>query len=465
MLLAWLILWTQVLKVGFTAAFEFHAYNRTISNRSEKDERCPKFEDATKPFSDEFIEKLKLWPGLMTDFDKEHGETLYGAEIALEAIWKSQNPDNCSTAKFLVFGGWPYGFGSRIHMEGVALGLAMHLKRVYLPHPDGDNFFWETFNEFCRTTNRWEPGMGCYYQPMSKCNWHDTGMDVNKIPNIEPGSFKGTFDDQTKWEAKMKELENVRAFNIIMTTGKIAYDNKIYIPHQLVQLISCSPMKPGLGYYWWRAVSATYIARPHDLAVQKMANLTQNIAHIRDTKECIAMHVRHGDKAIEMQLLPFSLYREVAEAMWRRGMVPAAAAMAQRGEAPSSKNGTFFLSSEDVAVFQQAIKWGAENGWDIQYTNLVHREGLTAALTYEEQLHQAKSQHEDLEYLSYIFNLQYGLQCEAYVCTIPSNTCRILDELRVTVAAKANRVYADISQSSCHNPPCFGAEGMYNFGE
>jgi hypothetical protein len=98
--------------------------------------------------------------------------------------------------------------------------MAMHLGRVYLPHPvrnviftislvdtswlkrndvsfypplrlltllfccpcapiqDGDNFFFETQIEFCRNAKRFEPGMNCFYQAYSKCTIKDATANV-----------------------------------------------------------------------------------------------------------------------------------------------------------------------------------------------------------------------------------------------------------------------------------------------
>ena len=95
----------------------WHGYNYTFSRLEDRSE-CPSFEKATQPYSSDFIEELSLWPNIMSHFDVEHGESLYGSKEALEIIWKNQNPEDCSKAKFLVSGGWPYGFGSRIHVEG-----------------------------------------------------------------------------------------------------------------------------------------------------------------------------------------------------------------------------------------------------------------------------------------------------------------------------------------------------------
>lgn len=100
----------------------WHGYNYSFS-RLEDRSGCPSFQDATKPYNKDFIQKLSLWPDLMSKFDTEKGESLFGSKEALELVWKNQNPEDCSTAKYLINAGWPYGFGSRIHMEGFSKPL------------------------------------------------------------------------------------------------------------------------------------------------------------------------------------------------------------------------------------------------------------------------------------------------------------------------------------------------------
>lgn len=80
------------------------------ANATEID-TCPCYHEATRPYSSDFIERLSLWPDLMGQVDVEHGEALYGSQWALEAIHASQNPPDCRKAKYLISGGWPYGFG------------------------------------------------------------------------------------------------------------------------------------------------------------------------------------------------------------------------------------------------------------------------------------------------------------------------------------------------------------------
>ena len=55
-----------------------------------------------------------------------------------------------------------------------------------------------------------------------------------------------------------------------------------------------------------------------------------------------------------------------------------------------------------------------------------------------------------MQYLSILINLEYSLKCDAWVCTLASNTCRLIDELRATIGGKANYVFADLSKEVQH---------------
>lgn len=66
--------------------------------------------------------------------------------------------------------------------------------------------------------------------------------------------------------------------------------------------------------------------------------------------------------------------------------------------------------------------------------------------------------HDKLEYISMLLNLYYSLRSEAYVCTLASNSCRIIDEMRATLGAKANRYFADLSIETCARPPCMDVD-------
>lgn len=108
------------------------------------------------------------------------------------------------------------------------------------------------------------------------------------------GLSRAAFEDATGLEQMVQSLENLQGINLVMTTGGGPYDGHNYIPHQLRPIIDCSPMRPGADYYWWRAVSATFITRPNRETLTMLAKHTS--LAVQDFGDTVSMFVRHGDK-------------------------------------------------------------------------------------------------------------------------------------------------------------------------
>jgi len=69
----------------------------------------------------------------------------------------------------------------------------------------------------------------------------------------------------------------------------------------------------------------------------------------------------------------------------------------------------------------------------------------------------------EMEYFSYILHLADTILCEVFICTLPSNYCRLIDELRTTVGGKANRISVDMSVETCKTAPCAREHGLGNY--
>jgi hypothetical protein len=81
-------------------------------------------------------------------------------------------------------------------MEGVVLAMAIHLGRVYLPHPSGDNIFWETKIPLCESKGDYS--LTCFYEKFSKCTVEDAIAStkyhsVDDFPNFYMGDFNNAF--------------------------------------------------------------------------------------------------------------------------------------------------------------------------------------------------------------------------------------------------------------------------------
>lgn len=106
-------------------------------------------------------------------------------------------------------------------------------------------------------------------------------------------------------------------------------------------------------------------------------------------------------------------------------------------------------------MLAEALQLGGTNHWEVVATNLFNRATQTAYKTWDEQHKKGyRAVHDENEYLSMLLNLQIAMKCEAWVCTLASNSCRMMDEMRATIGAKANRFYADLSIETCTDPPC-----------
>ena len=53
-------------------------------------------------------------------------------------------------------------------------------------------------------------------------------------------------------------------------------------------------------------------------------------------------------------------------------------------------------------------------------------------------------------------NLDYHLKCNAWVCTMKSNWCRLVDELRLSVMGKANLYMVDLNRK----PPYYYTQAI-----
>ena len=452
----------------FSIGSSWHAYDSRLADITN--ENCSTYHRDQTPHIIAPNQSIRLWPGLIREHDVSHGNSLYGFRTAVDMIWRHQHPSNCKTAKFLISNGWFGGFASVPHVEGVALAVALELGRILLPHPDGvirgppRNFGtkvdqgWQVDTRFCQEQGK--RSLECYYEPWSSCTMEDAlrGKHLNTYPELWltendvyaiqrsgnkslPSSFKKRYSD----------------FRTIIFTNIACPFH--FIPTALRDIVDCSPMKKEFQYYWWRAVSATYMIRPNRrtlLELERYRTLRLNFSN----EGCVAVHVRLGDKGAEMKLVPLKVYLSAAQRVWESGRMT---------RAPQQRTPVLIISSDDPDVYTNASRWGRRRGWRVLYTTLVDKSKLSSRLDYLRLAAARRSgvglEHHELEYFSMLLNLDYALRCHAWVCPLQSNTCRLIDEMRATVGGKAaSGVLVDVSTETCLNPPCIDGVGMMNVG-
>jgi hypothetical protein len=203
-------------------------------------------------------------------------------------------------------------------------------------------------------------------------------------------------------------------------------------------------MKPDFFYYWWRAISMMFIMRPNDEALEWMRE--NRLAVLDQSHDYMTMYIRRGDKSVEMRLPPLAAYTHSLSLLHERNLVSTA-----------TEPRLLFLASEDSKVIKSMREWNDHHKkYEIIVTEIFDRAGLLAERTADERKKMSPTQHDHhpLEYLSMMLNVHYLVKGTSYICTLSSNFCRIIDELRATVGGKADRPYVDLSVETCSNPPC-----------
>lgn len=418
----------------------------------------PKFDVECGDISDRIVsnrltlpesEKYKLWPGVLSKRDLLHGETMVGFQQSLEAVWANQHPVDCSKAKFYIAGPWEEGFGSEIHVIGVGLGIALSMNRVFIWNKKQPVNKWQVNTEHCRNQNN-TVNLECYYEPMTHCTPDDIlGGTGRTIQDLYPHG--------KKYIEIAREIKDVDAFNPTYRANERVIHANInalimgkkarYVPFPLQKLVRCwTKIRDEHAHYFWRVISTAYMLRPNAATVALLEKHRRDRTVKFDVKSetCIAMYVRRGDKAGEMKPVELRHYFKAAQEIWERNIQPRFKNPGKRLRAP-----VLFIGSEEPSVIEKAIEWGnsMQPQWKVLYTDLFDRSTVQAHLNFTTQkaLKNAnKQQHHDLEYFSMILNLDSFLKCHGFVCTQGSNFCRVLDELRASVANKANRELVDM---------------------
>ena len=76
--------------------------------------------------------------------------------------------------------------------------------------------------------------------------------------------------------------------------------------------------------------------------------------------QCIAIYVRHGDKAIEMELVPFARYTEAIEIVMTRYLNNS-----NTGIPGTKGKPAIFIGSESYSVLDEAVAWGKKHGHQV----------------------------------------------------------------------------------------------------
>ena len=76
--------------------------------------------------------------------------------------------------------------------------------------------------------------------------------------------------------------------------------------------------------------------------------------------QCISIYVRHGDKASEMELVPFQRYADAVEVVMTQFLNKSDPSIPGTKGKPA-----IFIGSESNALISEAVAWGKEKGYQV----------------------------------------------------------------------------------------------------
>ncbi|RPB21637.1 hypothetical protein L211DRAFT_851351 [Terfezia boudieri ATCC MYA-4762] len=327
-------------------------------------------------------------------------------------IYKHQFPDSCKDKQFVVMNHFrdKNGMGTVFHGAGHILGLALRNNRILLWNHAGDNAPGRNFIEpGCGGSPGYEHerSLDCIFEKISSC----TLQDVTPENSVKVEQYWGPPNSLTGVAGSVPPVLG-------------------YAMKQLYPDIAPDGLK-----YWWRTQSVGFLMRLNgegmrrvkELRTAKMHHAVMTHGKTKSVEEItvpfplpagtFSMHVRHGDKAVEMNLVPMSKYIEVAHEY-----------IAQN---PLTSLKSAFISTEDNAIFEEAKTTFAEPGesttsmkdWVFYYSDIPRLNGGP-----EEQLNAFGNRTEMT--CKWLQQLIMALECDLVIGTRGSGWNRMIDELR-----------------------------------
>ena len=326
-----------------------------------------------------------------------------GADIrfarAVRAVWRRQNPGDCSTAKFMVHDFKYSGFGSVMHTIGRSLIAAFSSGRVLVPNPSSPFFYAQ--DPWCAERGK-DGSPSCYFHPWSHCTV--TAADVAQAT--------------TRNVCSRDDLASDARF-VRCRRGPLVFEETDPRDSEIFSLFN---------YHGIMAQAAVALGHHMRLNTETAARVKEMRSRLKGPagrevpSSCAYAFVRHGDKATESRLLPLSQYVGVLEDLASTGFV----------------SRDLVLSTDDPKVVSEALNMqqaGRLQG--VYYTDYPRK-----------QFRSIKAQVKELgkanEVVHSTLNALLPLECRAFVCTDTSNTGRLVREMRY-LWGRQHTVYVDLS--------------------
>lgn len=378
---------------------------------------------------------------------------------AQRMLYKHQFPQVCEGRKYLVSSGNEElaGLGSHVHIATVHMAIALIQNRIFI----------------------WEPWAGYIYTDAQTCD-----EEPNYVPPGPPGPIGSGgsggwvscfFRSPTNCTLEHSSAPGIDAIHI--GTGGIGMQWGIYpdtIPQPFHSLWEKSgmPMDKGMMKYWWRGQVAAFLTRFHPRALEKlkalrlqaaardaplMRNATGRVGNetwlinearaLPLSRGTVSIHIRHGDKSKEMNLVPTSKYLQAADDLVEMH--------------PFGYRRTAFMSTEDPSAIEEMVASNLSGTWNWLWWDVprINSNG-------PDQLVALNMRRGELSFIWWL-QLFIALEADAWVGTRGSNWNRLIDELRCIWVPKCQNVYYEVGDDTswkCNHPENPSrSEGCYSW--
>ena len=211
------------------------------------------------------------------------------------------------------------------------------------------------------------------------------------------------------------------------------------------------PVDRALMKYWWRGQVAAFITRFHPRALAKLREMRTNTAlYMRNftaavggqnaswlandaasvplPRGTVSIHIRHGDKSKEMNLVPTAKYLKAADELVLHN--------------PFGYRKVGFMSTEDPGAIEEMVGSNLSATWRWLWWDVPRLNS-----NGPEQLGLFDMRRGELTFIWWL-QLFIALEADAWVGTRGSNWNRLIDELRCVWVPKCQNVYVEVGDEA-----------------
>jgi len=217
------------------------------------------------------------------------------ASDARATFQKFQNPEDCASAKYLIFRPGGSGFGSQLHIFATQACTAMSLGRILIPLTSiGDPSWLWNDPSFCSQN----PGPDCYFERISTCDdyvrehWKPTKENKAKAYDDWSPENQFVYIEGGPWVPEMKPRTEAGVSYCANTFGRSNWK---------VPLVATMTQPNQRLRTWLEDNINDFLASP---MIQQHPSITQWPPH----PKMISVAIRWGDKIVDSDLHAISRY-------------------------------------------------------------------------------------------------------------------------------------------------------------